>query len=220
VAREGGDVVFRVRDTGVGIPPEVLPRVFDLFTQADRSLDRSQGGLGIGLTLVRRLVELHGGRVEAYSGGPGQGSEFVVRLPAPAAAPGPAPASSSDGTPGGETRRVLIVDDNTDAADSLAAVLRLRGHEVQTVNDGPASLDAAAAFRPEVVLLDIGLPGLNGYEVARRLRQDDATRQAKLIAVTGYGQDEDRARSSEAGFDRHLVKPVEPGEILRLLQSL
>jgi signal transduction histidine kinase/DNA-binding response OmpR family regulator len=225
VCRDGEEFVFRVRDTGVGIPDDVLPRVFDLFAQADRSLDRSQGGLGIGLTLVRRLVEMHGGTVRAFSEGSGKGSEFVVRLPAtsPEEAAPSAFAKPGDRAPSDEAasrRRVLVVDDNVDAASSLASLLQIHGHEVHTTNDGPSSLSAAARFRPDVVLLDIGLPGLSGYEVARRLRQDATTRGATLVALTGYGQEEDRAQSAEAGFDHHLVKPVQPSEILRLLRSL
>jgi two-component system CheB/CheR fusion protein len=208
----------RVRDTGVGIPAEMLPRVFDLFTQVDRSLDRSQGGLGIGLTLVRRLVEMHGGTVHAVSAGPGQGSEFIVRLPllagAPAGTGGPARAEPPPPPPAG--RRVLVVDDNADAAQSLALLLELGGHDVRVVHDGLAALKTAEPFRPEVVFLDIGLPEMDGYEVARRLRKLPGTEKALLLALTGYGQEGDRRRSREAGFDRHLVKPVDP-EVLRAL---
>jgi CheY-like chemotaxis protein len=212
---EGREVVFRVRDTGMGITPEMLPKVFDLFAQGDNSIDRSQGGLGIGLTLVRLLVELQGGRVEAHSEGPGQGSEFTVRMPALADAPaGPTRAEpASDGLP----RRVLVVDDNVDAADSMSLVLRLTGHTTRTAHDGPTALELARSFSPEVVLLDIGLPGLNGYEVARRLRDDPTTAGALVIAVSGYGLDSDRERSREAGFDHHLTKPVDYEELRGLL---
>jgi CheY-like chemotaxis protein len=221
VEREGGEAVFRVRDTGAGIPPEVLPRVFDLFTQADQSLDRSQGGLGIGLTLVHRLVEMHQGSVQAFSAGAGQGSEFVVRLPLlvgeppPPAANGAAPAS---GTP--DMYRVLVVDDNVDAADSLALLVRLDGHEVRTAHDGQAALEAAQAFHPQVILLDIGLPRMDGYEVARRLREQPGGDRYIMAAVTGYGQDEDRLRAHDAGFDHHLLKPVDPKVLRQVITAM
>jgi signal transduction histidine kinase/DNA-binding response OmpR family regulator len=220
--RAGGEVVVRVRDTGVGIPPEMLGSVFDLFTQVDRSLDRSQGGLGIGLTLVRRLVEMHGGSVAAYSGGPNQGSEFVVRLPALAAPPPPRPSengSRREPVVKSARRRVLVVDDNVDAAEGMALLLRLSGHEVRTAHDGPSALGAVDAFRPELVLLDIGLPRMDGYEVARRLRARPELAALRLVAITGYGQEEDRQRCKEAGFDQHLVKPVDPQVLQQLLGS-
>jgi signal transduction histidine kinase len=209
--RQDGEAVVRVRDTGIGVRPEMLPKIFDLFQQADRPEGRVSEGLGIGLTLVKRLVELHGGRVSAHSAGPGQGSEFVVRLPLPAA-PGLVRAPSSRptrGAAGAAGRRVLIVEDNADAADSLALLLRALGHEVRVVGDGPAALEAASSFRPDVALLDIGLPEMDGYEVARRLRRDPALGDAVLVALSGYGQEEDRRRSHAAGFDVHLVKPVD-----------
>jgi PAS domain S-box-containing protein len=217
VAREDGTAVVRVRDEGIGMPAELLPRVFDLFVQADRSIERSRGGLGIGLTLVKSLVEMHGGTVEAKSAGPGHGSEFIVRLPAaadevPAAAP-PAPPPAAGAAP----RRVLVVDDNVDSADSLAMLLQVNGHEVRVAYDGPAALREAAAFVPEVVLLDIGLPGMNGYEVARKLREMPEAKGTLLVAQTGWGQAEDRRRSKEAGFDHHLVKPVDVPKLLELL---
>jgi signal transduction histidine kinase/DNA-binding response OmpR family regulator len=222
VGPEEGAVVARVRDTGVGIPAESLSAVFNLFTQVDRSLDRSQGGLGIGLTLVRRLVEMHGGAVEAHSDGPGRGSEFVVRLPAlredQAAAGLSEAAKSAQAASAG--CRVLVVDDNVDAADSLAILLRLGGCEVRLAHAGPDAVAAAQVFRPEVVVLDIGLPGMDGYEVARRLRAEAATREAVLVAVTGYGREEDRARSREAGFNHHLVKPVDFGLLREVVASL
>lgn len=221
-AREGEQAVVRVRDTGIGIRPEVLPRIFDLFQQADRVPGASPDGLGIGLTLVRRLAELHGGSVEAYSAGPGQGSEFIVRLPALRA-----PAETNDGQSlprpsavGGRSFRVLVIDDNVDAAESLALVLRSAGHEVAVTHNGPSALATAPDFRPEVVFLDIGLPGgMDGYEVARHLRRQSGTRPILLVAVTGYGQEEDRQHAREAGFDRHVVKPADPGEIQRLLET-
>lgn len=221
VEREGDQAVIRVRDTGIGIPAALLPHVFDLFVQADRSLDRSQGGLGIGLTLVRRLVELHGGEVSASSPGPRQGSEFVVRLPlwtgAPAVDDAFPPASASGAN--GQTKKILVVDDNADAAHSLALILRSHGHEVAEAHDGPSALAEAQQFQPNVVVLDIGLPQMDGYEVARRLREQFFGRPLRLIAMTGYGQEEDRRRSVAAGFDCHLVKPVDPHELERLLTT-
>ena len=219
----GSEVVLRVRDTGIGIAPDMLPKVFDLFVQAERRLDRSQGGVGIGLTLVKKLVEMHGGRVEASSAGPGRGSEFVVRLPAaddPRAEGQAAARSRSAVPPPLPCRRVLVVDDNMDAADSLALLLRLSGQEVRVAHDGPTALLAAQAFRPELVLLDLGMPGMDGYEVARRLRQQPESRTALVVALTGWGQDSDRRRSAEAGFDQHLVKPVEPSDLEKLLAEV
>ncbi len=217
LVREGEEAVVRVRDTGVGIPPDMLASIFDLFTQVDRSLDRSQGGLGIGLTLVHRLIEMHGGRVAAVSAGPNQGSEFVVRLPVLSRQP--AARASTNGAPesAAAARRILIVDDNVDGAESLCLMLQLAGHEVRTVHDGTAALEVAPAFRPDAVLLDIGLPGMNGYEVARRLREQPELAGTLLVALTGYGQEEDRQRCRDAGFQHHLVKPVDPPVLMRLL---
>jgi CheY-like chemotaxis protein len=195
--------------------------VFDLFVQGERSLDRSEGGLGIGLTLVKRLVTLHGGTVSARSAGLGRGSEFSIYLPAldqPAAASEPGPAVSVM-RPHRRTR-VLVVDDNRDSADTLAALLEAWGHEVQTCYDGPSVLAAVARFRPNVVLLDIGLPKMNGYEVAAQLRNSGEGRSLILVAFTGYGQEEDRRRVREAGFDHHLVKPLEPAELEKILASV
>jgi PAS domain S-box-containing protein len=220
VVREGKDVVLRVWDTGIGIPVDMLPKIFDLFVQAERRLDRSRGGVGIGLTLVKKLVELHGGRVEAASAGPGRGSEFVVRLPAlpeePAGAPTAAETAETAPAPR-SALRILVVDDNVDAADSLTMLLQLAGHEVRTAHDGPTALLIAQAFHPEVVLLDIGMPGMDGYEVARRLRQQPQGQAAHLVALTGWGQETDRRRSTEAGFDYHLVKPVQPNALEEVL---
>jgi PAS domain S-box-containing protein len=218
---QNGQVVLRVRDTGIGIPEELLPQVFDLFRQADRSLDRSQGGLGVGLTLVRSLLEMHGGTVEAYSDGPGRGSEFVVRLPA-FAEPGQATeeASAVESDMGNSAcHRVLVVDDNVDSAESIALLLELNGHEVRMAHDGPAALEMAYSFHPQVVVLDIGLPGMDGYEVARRLRSEAQMQNVILIALTGYGQSEDRQHSLAAGFNHHLVKPVDPEVLQTLIAS-
>jgi two-component system, chemotaxis family, CheB/CheR fusion protein len=213
-ARDGNDAVVRVADTGVGMTPEVLDRAFDLFAQADQSLDRSQGGLGIGLTLVRRLVELHRGTVTAASAGPGRGSEFTVRLPLqPTAMVIPVPARTPAPTRKVGRRRVLVVDDNTDSADSLALLLGMWNHEVKTAPDGPTALKVARGFRPDVAILDIGLPRMNGYDVARELRKLPGLGRVRLIALTGYGQEDDRKQAADAGFARHLMKPVDPDEI-------
>lgn len=220
VQQAGDECVLRVRDTGVGIAPELLPRIFDLFTQAERSLDRSQGGLGIGLALVHRLVEMHQGRVEVSSV-LGQGSEFVVRLPVVlTAASQPPAAPKATPAPTGPSLRVLVVDDNVDAAQSLALLLQLSRHEVHTAHDGPTALEAASAFRPNVVLLDIGLPKLDGYAVARTLRQQPVHKHVVLVAMTGYGQDSDRQNSRAAGFDHHMVKPVDFGKVLQILANV
>ena len=214
VEEDGADVVFTVTDSGIGIPQNMLGSIFELFTQADRSLDRAQGGLGIGLTVVRRLVAMQGGTVVARSDGPRKGSEFVVRLPriAPAAANAPVASARRDDS----NCRVLVVDDYADAAASMAALLRHDGQEVRLAHDGPSALSAARDFRPHVVLLDIGLPGMNGFEVARALRATPETRECTLVAVSGYGQPDDQKKSQEAGFDHHLVKPVD----LQLLQEI
>jgi PAS domain S-box-containing protein len=221
LARQEGGVRISVRDTGIGIEPELLSQIFDPFTQGNHSLDRAQGGLGIGLTLVRSLVEMHGGTVAAHSAGRGQGSELVVFLPDGLAAGAETPEPGSpDSRAASLTRRVLVVDDNWDSAETIALVVQLWGHETRITHDGPAALEAALSWRPEVVLLDIGLPRMDGYEVARRLRALDALGGVKLVAMTGYGGEEDRRRSREAGFDHHLVKPVDPGELQALLNGL
>jgi CheY-like chemotaxis protein len=218
-AREGAELVVRVKDDGAGIAPDQLGRVFDLFAQAEGA-EGERGGLGVGLALVKSLVELHGGAVEAHSAGPGQGSEFLVRLPAaPEPASGAAPARPSEPAPDTIARRVLVVDDNRDSADSLGLLLGLMGHPVRKAYDGPQALDVAREFRPEIVLLDIALPTLGGYEVARRLRQDPGLPDLVLVALSGYGGEEDRRRSREAGFDHHLIKPCALEELEALLRS-
>jgi CheY-like chemotaxis protein len=219
-AWDNGWVTLRVRDTGIGIAQELLPRIFDLFIQADPAGTRGQGGLGIGLPLVRSLVALHGGTVEAHSDGPGQGSEFTVRLPARLqAVPVTPDPKVNQSVGGGPSLRVLICDDNRDAADSLAVLLGIWGYEVHQATDGATALALARDYQPDAVLLDIGLPGgLNGYEVARRLRQE--SNRAYLIALTGFGGPEDRRRSREAGFDHHLGKPVDPTDLQELLTCL
>ncbi|HEX6861341.1 MAG TPA: ATP-binding protein, partial [Thermoanaerobaculia bacterium] len=218
-----GEVCLRVRDTGIGIAPEMLPRVFDLFVQAESSTDRTQGGLGVGLTLARQLIEMHDGTIEARSEGLGRGTEMVVHLPAlPHQAAETAPAESASQRRGSELAeplRVLIVDDNEDSAESLALLMRLTGHEVRTAYEGLSALAEARTFMPEVVLLDIGLPRMDGFQVARRLRQQPGGDRLMLLALTGYGQEEDRRRSREAGFDHHLVKPIDLERLQELLDS-
>lgn len=213
-------LVVTLRDSGVGIAPELLPHVFDLFTQADRSLDRAQGGLGIGLTLVRLLVDLHGGAVEAQSEGLGRGSQFTVRLPLAVGAQAGAPAAAGQVTEAGDrSRRILLVEDNPDSAEMLSVMLGLHGYETEIAHDGEAALRAAARFLPHIVCCDIGLPRMSGYEVARELRAILPV-ASTLIALSGYGQEHDRARSAEAGFDHHLTKPVEPEVLLALLDGV
>ncbi len=217
VAPEGLEI--SVADDGVGIAPELLGSVFDLFSQADSSLDRAQGGLGIGLSLVKGLVEMHGGVVTARSAGPGKGSRFSIRLPlAVITAPGPVPKGDVPAI-GEHARRVLVVEDSADAAEAMELLLNQLGHDVRVVNDGARAVEAARAFRPDVILLDIGLPGVDGYELARRFRALDETSGARVIAVTGYGQPSDRARSSAAGFDHHLVKPVDPAKLAAAIRA-
>jgi PAS domain S-box-containing protein len=221
VKAEDSMVVIRVRDTGSGMPRELVPRVFDLFTQGKRSLDRTEGGLGVGLTLVQKIVALHGGTVTAHSEGLDRGSEFVVRLPRDAAKE--VPRTPNNSPPGEQPRRrlrVLVVDDNRDAAESMGILIELWGHEVKRAYDGPAALDMSNAYGPDVIFLDIGLPGMDGYEVAASLRARPESSRSVLVAVTGYGQEEDRRRSRRAGFDHHLVKPVSPETLRLLLTSL
>ncbi|HEX8108822.1 MAG TPA: ATP-binding protein, partial [Kofleriaceae bacterium] len=219
-ALDGSDVRITVRDDGRGIPAALLPSVFELFVQGEQPLDRSDGRLGVGLTLARTLVELHGGTIEAHSDGPGLGATFAVRWP-----------RASEATPTAEIvplarpspvarRRVLIVDDNSDAAEMLAALLETLGYEIALATDGAVALDVARDFAPQIALLDIGLPIMDGYEVARRLRQLDACRDTLLVAISGYGQPGDRERSRQAGFAHHLVKPVELATLTSLLETV
>ena len=217
--RHDHEVAIRVRDTGRGIPADKLPQLFQMFYQVDRSTNGSQGGLGIGLALVRRLTEMHGGRVTATSGGTGQGSQFEVRLPVLKLPPRQAPPSPLPAIQAATKRRVLVVDDNKDAADSLKMVLRALGHEVHTAYDGEEGIEQAAAVRPEVVFLDLGMPKLNGFEAARQIRENAWGKELRLVAVTGWGQEEDRNRSRAAGFDDHLAKPVELVALQAILDS-
>lgn len=217
-AQGGKEAVIAVQDTGVGIAPEMLPRIFELFVQVDRSLDRSQGGLGIGLTLARSLVEMHGGKIVAKSDGPGKGSEFTISLPI--ADEHDRPHEEDDREPSASARegfRVLVVDDNEDAAISLGRLLTNSGYEVTTAYDGHSAIEAARAECPDAILMDIGLPGIDGHEIARRLRQEGACKESALIAISGYGQEEDRRRSLEAGFDHHFVKPVDYDSLRKVL---
>jgi PAS domain S-box-containing protein len=219
---QGGEVAVSVRDTGIGIAAEYLPHLFEMFSQAAPALGRSQGGLGIGLALVRGLVELHGGSAEGRSAGPGKGSEFTVRLPAietPALAR-QEPVADGTKSCAGPKCRILVADDLRDSADSLATMLRLAGHEVQTAHDGLEAVQAAATFRPDVVLLDIGMPKMNGYEAARHIRQQPWGKGLALVALTGWGQEEDKRRAFEAGFNHHLTKPVEAAALEKLLAGL
>jgi signal transduction histidine kinase/ActR/RegA family two-component response regulator len=220
VEREGDEAVIRVRDNGIGIARENIPSLFEMFAQVDTSLERSRDGLGIGLTLVKTLTEMHGGSVHADSAGPGHGSEFTVRLPLLSQAVRPSSSVTVSKPPVVVTaRRVLIVDDSLDGAESLAMLLQVGGHETHLAHDGIEAVEAAARLRPDVVLLDIGLPRLNGYEVCRQLRKEPWGKDLLLVALTGWGQDEDRHRSNEAGFDAHLVKPVDHDALLKLLAS-
>jgi PAS domain S-box-containing protein len=221
VERTEDEVTIRVRDRGVGMTPEETGRIFHLFVQADSSLVRHRGGLGIGLTLVKRIVELHGGTIEASSPGPSQGSEFVVRLPASSETHSPSkPGMYTPSSPSKQAGlRILVVDDNVDAAISVMKLLKLWGHEVQTAYSGPEALAMARKFRPQIVLLDIGMPGMSGYEVAKQLRAQPEFQSLVITALTGYGQAEDRRRSQEAGFNHHLTKPPDPFALAALLKS-
>jgi len=213
---EDGHAVVCVRDNGEGIPPQMLGRVFNMFTQVNTGA-RAQGGLGIGLTLARTLVHLHGGTIEAFSKGSNKGCEFVVRLPLSATIEEAAQPSPSTSLAPSKMKRVLVVDDNQDAADSLGMLLNFLGAEVHVVHDGKSALESMKAFRPEVVLLDLGMPGMNGLEVARVMREDPELKGITLVALTGWGQREDRRRTHEAGFDYHLVKPADLSALQTIL---
>ncbi|MBI3547379.1 MAG: response regulator [Gammaproteobacteria bacterium] len=221
VERQGTDAIVKVKDDGVGISPELLPRIFNLFTQADRSLEHSQNGLGIGLSIVRGLVEMHGGIVEASSAGPGEGSEFSVRL---STVMSPALETASKQNEANDRaaskHRILVVDDNKDAAISLAMMLKIMDHETRTAHDGVEALETAENFLPNVVILDIGLPKLNGYDVCRQIRQQAWGKDMVMIAVTGWSQEEDKRQSKEAGFNFHMLKPVDPQALVKLLAGL
>ncbi|HLW65486.1 MAG TPA: PAS domain S-box protein [Gemmataceae bacterium] len=215
--RQGDEAVISIKDNGIGIAPEHLPKLFEMFSQLTPALERTQGGLGIGLTLSKGLVEMHGGMIEAHSDGPGNGSEFIVRLPVDKSARPAAPPAGQEAAPSEARFRILLVDDNRDTANTMAKLLRFLGHEIQAAYDGEEAVAAAKSFQPDVVLMDIGLPKLNGYEAARRIRAEPWGQEMTLIALTGWGQDEDRRRSQEAGFDHHLVKPIRMAAIEKLL---
>jgi CheY-like chemotaxis protein/anti-sigma regulatory factor (Ser/Thr protein kinase) len=217
VAEAPDSVTIEVRDNGAGISPQLLPHIFDLFVQGERSLDRSQGGLGIGLSIVKRLVGMHQGTVSAASEGVGRGCTFSIRLPRMAT---PERVAVDCVVPTAPKRRILVVDDNSDAADSLAMLLRLEGHEVEIAYSAPGTFEAVQRMRPEAVFLDIGLPQMDGYEIARRLRADPAAERVHLIALTGYGQEHDRERACQAGFGAHLVKPADIEAVNQILASL
>jgi len=222
VAMDGDSAaVLTVSDNGIGIPPAMLAQVFEIFTQVDRRLEKTTGGLGIGLSLVKGLVEMHGGTITAQSEGEGRGSEFTVRLPLAVMPITPKDAPSLPAVPASVPRhRILVVDDNIDAADSLGQLLELLGHEVRTAYDGETGVDTAEAFRPNVVLMDLGMPRVNGFEAARRIRQQAWGSKMALVALTGWGQSDDRQKSADAGFDHHLVKPVEAVTLMQLLDRL
>jgi CheY-like chemotaxis protein len=217
--RQGANAVISVRDNGAGIAPDALPRMFEMFSRGDRSSGRDQGGLGIGLALSRRLAEMHGGAIDARSEGPGKGSEFIVRIPL-AADQHPQPAAQGRAAASLPQKRILVVDDNRDAADSLAMLLKFLGSDVRIARDGPQALEEFHAYDPAVVLLDIGMPGMDGYEVARRIRTRFPERRPTIVALTGWGQDDDRRRARDAGFDHHLIKPAEIGSLQLLLASV
>jgi CheY-like chemotaxis protein/anti-sigma regulatory factor (Ser/Thr protein kinase) len=219
VRREGQQAVIQISDTGIGIAPELLPKIFELFTQVHSKSERAQGGLGIGLALVRRLTEMHNGTVTAESEGPGRGALFTVRLPVMATQAAAVVRRKVDtlGLPTLEPQRILVADDNHDAAEALSLQLQLAGHDVRTANDGLEALEVATTFDPDIVLLDLGMPKMDGYEAARRLRLRPGAKRVRLIALTGWGQQQDRDRTAKAGFDAHLVKPVAEAQLFKAL---
>ena len=220
-APQPGEVCVTVEDNGIGIPREFLPRLFEKFSQVEPALERSQGGLGIGLAIAQGVVEMHGGSISAHSGGTGSGSQFIVRLPLAAGEVAtPPPHVVERASLPAATRRILVVDDNRDSADSLATLLELSGDEVRTAYDGLEGLEVAQAWRPDVVVLDIGMPQCNGYEACGHIRRQPWGAAMVLIAQTGWGQETDRVRAEESGFDAHVVKPVEPEGLVRLIDSL
>jgi CheY-like chemotaxis protein len=219
VERTAADVTVAIKDSGIGIAPETLPYVFDMFTQGNPTLERSQGGLGIGLSLVKRLADLHGGSVQAMSQGLGHGSEFVVRLPVFSHTEPEARATASTSPRSTNSKRILVVDDNRDSAASLALLLKVKGHVTQVAHDGVGAVHAAESFLPEIVLLDIGLPGMNGYDACRTIRSKPWGTGMYLVAVTGWGQPDDRMQSQNAGFDSHLVKPVTFDALSRVIRT-
>ncbi len=220
VRREEGMAVLAVADNGIGIPTNLLGKVFEMFSQVDRALEKTTGGLGIGLSLVKGLVQMHGGTIEARSEGEGQGSEFIVRLPVVLSAARNVESPIVAERVGLSRRRILVADDNVDSAESLRQLLELFGHDVKTANDGLQAVEIAGTFRPDVIFLDIAMPKLNGYEACRRIRKQPWGEGAMVVAMTGWGQDEDQRRSQEAGFDLHFVKPVDPEALEKLLSSL
>jgi CheY-like chemotaxis protein len=220
VEADSAQAVIRVRDNGIGIAAENLSRVFEMFTQVDTSLERSRDGLGIGLTLVKALVEMHGGSVQVHSEGLGRGSEFVVHLPVADETHRPVAEAAVKAPGAAAGRRILIVDDSEDGAESLAMLLRFAGHETHKAHDGFEAIKAAERLRPDVVLLDIGLPGLNGFEACRRIRSEPWGKDLVMVALTGWGQEEDRQQSREAGFNAHMVKPVDHDVLLQFLDAL
>jgi len=222
VERQSSELRVRVKDTGVGIPPEMLSKIFEMFAQVDQTLEKSQSGLGIGLTLARRLIEMHGGKIEAHSDGPGQGSEFIVYLAAALSVvpQNPRTINENDAAYAPNQCRILIADDNEDSVMSMALLLASMGNEVRTVNDGLEAVHVAAEFEPDVIILDIGMPKLNGYEACRRVREQPFGERIVMIALSGWGQDEDKRRSQDAGFNYHFVKPVDPSKLESLLSQL
>ena len=219
VSREGEWAVLKVKDTGRGIAPDLLPHIFDLFTQEDRSLARSEGGLGIGLTLVQNLVRMHSGTVAATSEGPGLGSEFTVRLPMLPVIPAESPNTNPESLAANHRTSILVVEDNPDSAETLATMLGIIGHDVHVAHDGMSGLALFAQINPSLVLLDIGLPGMSGYEVAERLRAIQPNHSLKIVALTGYGSEADRQRAKAAGFDYHLIKPVDFDVLEKILRQ-